>query len=211
MKLYYVHDPMCSWCWGFRPTWAKIRKTLENKIEIQYIVGGLAPDTDAPMPNSMKQEIAGYWKTVQEHIPGTEFNFDFWDKCTPKRSTYPACRAILAARKQNPDNELDMIEAIQKAYYLNAQNPSEIDTLIALADSLALDVSMFESDIKSDALNKTLKQELLFARKIGARGFPSMILGGEGNYSYVPLNYNDPSDALFFIEQYSKNISSANN
>ncbi|MFT6977114.1 MAG: putative protein-disulfide isomerase, partial [Shewanella psychromarinicola] len=19
--LYYVHDPMCSWCWGYRPTW----------------------------------------------------------------------------------------------------------------------------------------------------------------------------------------------
>ncbi len=195
---------MCSWCWGFRPTWAKIRKALESKIEIQYIVGGLAPDTDTPMPDSMKMEVAGYWKGVQEHIPGTEFNFEFWDKCTPKRSTYPACRAVLAARKQNPESELDMIEAIQKAYYLNAQNPSEIETLVALAGSLELDVSLFEADLKSEALNKTLGQELVFARKIGERGFPSMILGGEGKYSYVPLNYNDPSDALLFIKQYSQ-------
>ncbi|MCP4060185.1 MAG: DsbA family protein, partial [Pseudoalteromonas sp.] len=20
-KLIYVHDPMCSWCWGYKPTW----------------------------------------------------------------------------------------------------------------------------------------------------------------------------------------------
>ena len=24
--LYYVYDPMCSWCWGYKPTWDKVKK-----------------------------------------------------------------------------------------------------------------------------------------------------------------------------------------
>ena len=154
MILYYVHDPMCSWCWGFRPNWLKIRTALKNVVEIKYLLGGLAPDSDTPMPESMQRDIAGYWKKVQQHIPGTEFNFDFWERCSPRRSTYPACRAVVAARKQNPDIELDMIEAIQKAYYLNTQNPSDDETLIALAESLELDAKHFADDLNSSEIQQ---------------------------------------------------------
>jgi protein-disulfide isomerase-like protein with CxxC motif len=57
---------------------------------------------------------------------GTEFNFDFWTKCQPRRDTYKACRAVIAASQQNAEEA--MIEAIQKAYYLRAMNPSEHDS-----------------------------------------------------------------------------------
>ena len=95
MILYYVHDPMCSWCWGFRPTWQKIQEGLSDDVEVRYLLGGLAPDSQEPMPKSMQLDIASYWGKIQQHISGTEFNFDFWEKCKPRRSTYPACRAVL--------------------------------------------------------------------------------------------------------------------
>ena len=107
---------MCSWCWGFRPTWAEIKANLPDEVEVKYLLGGLAPDSKEPMPESMQSDIAGYWRRIQQHIPGTKFNFDFWDKCEPKRSTYPACRAVIAARKQNSEIELDMIDKIQNAF-----------------------------------------------------------------------------------------------
>ncbi|MBE8572891.1 DsbA family protein, partial [Vibrio sp. OPT46] len=28
IKLYYVHDPMCSWCWGYKPTLDKLKQQL---------------------------------------------------------------------------------------------------------------------------------------------------------------------------------------
>ncbi len=199
MILYYVHDPMCSWCWGFRPSWLKIRTALKNEVEIKYLLGGLAPDSDMPMSESMQRDIAGYWKKVQQHIPGTEFNFDFWEKCSPRRSTYPACRAVIAARKQNPDIELDMIEVIQKAYYLNTQNPSDNETLIALAESLGLDAKQFADDLNSGETQQQLEQEMIFARQIGAHGFPSMILEKDGAYQYIPLDYNHPEAVISYI------------
>ena len=197
--LYYVHDPMCSWCWGFRPVWKEICKNLPENIEIKYILGGLAPDSDDPMSEEMKLEIAGYWRKVQKHIPDTEFNFDFWTKCIPKRSTYPACRAVIATKEQNPSLEKEIISAIQASYYLQAKNPSENEVLIAIAVSLGLDENRFIEDLSSAKTQKKLDEDIVFSRQIGAQGFPSMILGDEAGYQYVPLNYNDARSSLEFI------------
>ena len=98
--LYYIHDPMCSWCWGYRPTWNALQQALPEDIQQVNVVGGLAPDSDEAMPMEQQKLIAGYWQRIAEEL-GTEFNFDFWTNCAPRRSTYPACRAILAAAAQD--------------------------------------------------------------------------------------------------------------
>ena len=112
--LIYVHDPMCSWCWSFSPVWRAVKKGLDDNIEIQYLLGGLAPDSHEPMPKDMQQSIRSTWQRIQQEVPGTEFNFDFWEKCQPRRSTYPACRAIIACRKQQPNLEEDMLLLFNK-------------------------------------------------------------------------------------------------
>ena len=43
--LYYIHDPMCSWCWAYRPTLMQLRENLPDDIRWQNVLGGLAPDT----------------------------------------------------------------------------------------------------------------------------------------------------------------------
>ena len=199
--LYYVHDPMCSWCWGFRPVWQEIRQNLDGNIQVKYILGGLAPDIDEIMPVAMQQDIAGYWRKIRQYIPNTEFNFDFWQQCEPRRSTYPACRAVIAARKQQADIELAMIEGIQKAYYLHAQNPSNDDTLISLAVNLGLDKTRFSEDLNAQSTQNELLEEIQFSRSIGAQGFPSMVLEKNGQAQLVPLNYNEAQATLDFIEQ----------
>jgi putative protein-disulfide isomerase len=190
---------MCSWCWGFRSTWENIQANLPKSIEVQYVLGGLAPDSNEPMPEAMRKDIVGHWIKIQQHIPSTQFNFDFWEQCEPRRSSYPACRAVIAAKKQNPETEKLMIKAIQTAYYLNAKNPSNDETLVTLAKQLSLDEAKFSVDINSVETQQQLKNEILFAQKIGARGFPSMIIEKGGNYLYVPLNYNNSREALAFI------------
>ncbi len=197
--LYYIHDPMCSWCWGFRPVWQLIRQKLPSNIRVKYILGGLAPDSDEPMPLAMQQDIAGYWRKIQQHIPNTEFNFDFWQQCEPRRSTYPACRAVIAVRKQQADLELVIIESIQKAYYLQAQNPSNDDTLILLAGKLGLDKDQFSEALKAQSTQNELQKEIQFSQSIGAQGFPSMFLERDGHTQLVPLDYNEPQPTLDFI------------
>ena len=83
--LIYVHDPMCSWCWGFEPVRAQLFAALDGRIPIRRLVGGLAPDSDAPMPAEMRLGLQQTWRRIQHTIPGSEFNFDFWSECSPRR------------------------------------------------------------------------------------------------------------------------------
>jgi hypothetical protein len=54
MRLLYVMDPMCGWCYGFQPE-------LENflvkyhSVKLEWIMGGLAPDTKQPMDDNLKK------------------------------------------------------------------------------------------------------------------------------------------------------------
>ena len=127
---------MCSWCWGFSKTWSAIKSSLSDDISIQYVMGGLAPDSNEPMTDEMREYIQMNWRKIERSVPGTKFNYDFWTNCSPKRSTYPACRAVIAIRKQNPSLEEKMINSIQHAYYIDAKNPSDDSTLIGLASKL---------------------------------------------------------------------------
>lgn len=194
--LYYVHDPMCSWCWAFVPTWERILHKLPGHIEVRYVLGGLAPDSDAAMPQQMQTAIRGYWKDIQKRVPGTEFNFDFWKKCKPRRATFPSCRAVIAAKSQNPDKEKPMIRAIQEAYYLQAKNPSDDSTLIEIAGKLGLNEEYFAKDLNSPHTHKALKAEQRLSAEIGAQGFPSLILQSPAGYRTLMLDYNNASVVL---------------
>ncbi len=188
-RLYYIHDPMCSWCWAFVPVWQQVQDALADlPVQIEYLLGGLAPDSDAPMADHMQQMLQATWRRIQQHVPGTGFNFDFWTDCQPRRSTWPACRAVLAAANQQLERE--MILAIQRAYYLRAMNPSDDATLIQLAQELGLDVRRFAADLDSEPTRQRLQHQMQQAQSMPINGFPSLVLEVATGYQALPLDYN---------------------
>lgn len=204
--LYYVHDPMCSWCWGFRPTWNEIQRRLPADIEVRYLVGGLAPDNDQPMPEEMQQMLQGAWRKIQGMLRAP-FNFEFWTRTKPRRSTYPACRAEIAANQQGKGKE--MIFAIQRAYYLRALNPSDTETHLQLAEELGLDVAQFETDLKSAETQAELMRQIQLGQKLGAHGFPSLILEVNGKSQYFHHDYLDADVNLNKIEEIRAELSAS--
>ncbi len=192
---------MCSWCWGFRPALEELLHNLPQTVTAKRVLGGLAPDSDAPMPEAMQQMLQQTWLRIQTSIPGTEFNFDFWTENQPTRSTWPSCRAVLAAARQNPEFELPMISAIQEAYYLHARNPSETATLVALAGETGCDTEQFADYLHSDAARAELDDHRRTAHHLGAQGFPSLIFANARNEAYpIAVDYNRTASMIEQIE-----------
>jgi putative protein-disulfide isomerase len=188
LKLLYVYDPMCSWCWGYSKTWAVLQHEIKDLIEVKYYVGGLAPDSNDIMPLQMQTMLQQTWLNITAEL-GCEFNFDFWTKCTPKRSTYWACRAILVAREY--DLEQKMLYSIQQAYYLQAKNPSDISVLVDIAGELGLNEKTFLEKLYCESTNRQLEQEVSFARMLPIQGFPSLVLAVKGQYIPIKLDYKN--------------------
>ena len=190
--LFYIHDPMCSWCWGFSHTWNKVKNSLPSEINVQYILGGLAPDSSEVMPNEMREFIQMNWHKIEQKIPGVSFNYTFWDSCTPKRSTYPACRAVIAVKNQNSELEQTMVKLIQQAYYLDAKNPSEDDVLISLAKTLDLDIKQFTQDLNSEPTQQKLLDDIALMQSLEVSSFPSLVLQTTNGIKSITIDYNNP-------------------
>ena len=171
-------------------------RRLPDGMVARRLLGGLAPDSDAPMPEDLRERLQQTWHRIQSHIPGTEFNFDFWTRCTPRRSTYPSCRAVIAARRQGPQYDELMTKAIQRAYYLQARNPSDESTLVELAGELELDTAVFADDLRSESVDKEFEHEREQALALGADSYPSLVLVDGDRHHPIPIDYHDSRPML---------------
>ena len=187
-SLIYVMDPMCSWCWAFSKPLASFLER-HPELPIQYVMGGLAPDSDEPMDLSMRSKLQSIWHHIEENT-GTEFNHQYWKVNSPRRSTYPACRAVIAAGMLEPDSIAKMISAIQHAYYLNAKNPSDIAVLVECAELIGLDAETFKRLMTSDEINEELSQHLNASRNLGVGGFPALLFDDGTQLTPLALGYS---------------------
>lgn len=194
--LYYVYAPMCSWCYAFRPVWQQVQQQLPLSIQVQTVLGGLAPDTDEPMPSTTKDMIQANWHKIMQVVPGTEFNFSFWTNCQPRRSTYPACRAVLAAEFQQAQAGQTMLTAIQNTYYQQARNPSDTSTLIALATEIGLQAERFAIDLKSVSIQEQFEHNLALADQLGVNSFPSLVLETNKKLRRIEHSYTNAAAIL---------------
>ena len=182
MQLLYIMDPMCGWCYGFRP---ELESFLENHptAEMDWIMGGLAPDTKEPMDDNLKQTIASYWYEIEKRSQVT-FNHDFWQLNTPYRSTYPACRAVIAAEALVEKSAHKMAEAIQAAYYQQAKNPSLEETLVCCASKIGLDEGKFINVFTAAETEQRFQQHLSIAYQLQLSGFPALFYIDDENHAY---------------------------
>lgn len=182
MRLIYVLDPMCAWCYAFAPE-LRAFLTAHPNATVDFIMGGLAPDNDTPMDENLRQTIASYWHQIERKTQVT-FNHNYWQVNTPYRSTYPACRAVLAAQSLSEQSAERMISAIQSAYYQQAKNPSLLDTLIDCAEAIGLDKQSFTQRIQSSDIEAQLQQHLQLTQQLQVTGFPALFYVTETQQAY---------------------------
>ena len=194
--LYYIYDPMCSWCYAFEHPLNILQKQLPAELNFKTILGGLAADTKTPMPIETQTMIQQAWQQIESTLPNVRFNFDFWTKNTPLRSTYPACRAILAVENQVPKLAESMRQLIQHAYYQEAKNPSLNETLIACAAQLSLNIDQFSKDLLSLAINIKLSEQRHFSRLLGVSSYPSLRLVLKSEIYTIPIDYTEIDPTL---------------
>ena len=202
MHLYYFHDPMCSWCYAFDKVLTEIETLLPDSIRLTKIIGGLAPDSDTPMPAHLINTIQSNWHQIEKTVPHVQFNFEFWSNNQPFRSTYPSCRAVLAAKKQSPAFENKMIQQIQWAYYKNAENPSLNQTLIQCAQRIGLNIELFKIDYTSQEIELALQKDIQFARSLAVSSYPSLRLDIDNQIVAINIDYNNAQNMLKQIQHF---------
>jgi len=95
-----------------------------------------------------------------------------------------------------------MLLAIQEAYYLHAQNPSDTGVLIKLAEDIGLDCETFSVDLNSKCCKDQLKNELQLSRELGVNSFPSLVLLRNHVRTNIPVDYKNSKNILCSIRNH---------
>lgn len=200
MQFIYVMDPMCAWCYGFQPELEQFLAQFPSS-KIMWVMGGLAPDNEQPMALEIQQTIADYWHQIEEKTQ-VSFNHDYWSLNTPYRSTYQACRAVIAAEAMEEQAAQRMSKAIQSAYYREAKNPSLNQTLFDCASSIGLDTEKFQGLLLSNQAEQALQQHLSITQQLQVSGFPALFYLNKDNQAYpLTLGYCTATDLLERFEK----------
>ena len=65
--LFYIHDPMCSWSYGFKPTLKQLLADLPGNIQVKRVLGGLATDSDQAIDRFGKVFVKNFWRDAVFH------------------------------------------------------------------------------------------------------------------------------------------------
>lgn len=194
--LIYFADPMCSWCWGFAPVIEAAQARHGAALPVRLVLGGLRPGTTQPMTPAAKAELATHWSHVHE-ASGQPFDLGFFGRDGFVYDTDPACRAVVAARRQDPDQALPYLHAAQAAFYAKNRDVTDAGVLADLAAGLGLDRVRFAADVASRDVKQEAWGDYATSQNAGVRGFPTLIVGPnpDGAFAMVTRGYQ-PAPAV---------------
>ena len=198
MKLIYVGDPLCSWCYGFGP---QLEAVLAKRpsLELSIVLGGLRAYEKEPMPAARKAEIGGYWQRVHD-LTGAAFaplaahgamaRIDF------VYDTEPPCRAVVTARLLDSARALPLYHAIQSAFYRDGRDVTQYGVLTEIAAENHFDRAAFASALESDAMRVATRGDFETAAGWGIRGFPALVVEHNNQLSLLASGFT-PADEVF--------------
>lgn len=188
--LIYVHDPMCSWCYGFRPTWNALKAQLPKSLPVVSLLGGLAEDSSEPMAPETAEYLKEVWTRI-ESVCDVQFDFSYWDQNPlPPRTTYIACRAVIAAERLAGRGDA-FAARIQDAYYNEAQNVWDARVLTGLAESFGFRAEAFQQALNSDDVYAVHEEQRALASRLEITGYPSLLLIKEEQGYPIAIRHGD--------------------
>jgi putative protein-disulfide isomerase len=186
--LWYVADPMCSWCWGFMPVIEAIRHEYGGRVKAELLLGGLRPGTKDPMPSTQREEILRHWRTVQR-MTGQPFKFE---GAMPEGFIYdtePASRGAVTVSIINSKVIFPFFKTVQSAFYVEQQDVTSAVVLAQLATGMGLDAQRFLEVFESDTAKRRTLEHFNKARQWGVHGFPTVVMQNAAGYSPLTTGY----------------------
>lgn len=203
----YIGDPQCSWCWGIAKEMQKIQAfTLRNDMNFTIIVGGLRVDGSQPWDDEFKGFLRQHWQQVTTRTD-QPFGYELLNLPEFDYNTEPACRAVVAAKNLIADSDLPISSvlsffvAIQHKFYVDSQDPKQIEFYNTICSDLGLDFAKFSQLFNSDEIKSQTTAEFNITRNWGVSGYPTIIHSDGKQLSMISSGYQKSDSIIETMQQ----------
>ncbi len=186
--LWYVADPMCSWCWGFSPVISAIEEAYKNQLQISLILGGLRPGTIDSVTERFRNDILRHWREVHERT-AQPFKFD---GAMPDGFVYDTelpSRAVVTIGEVDAATMLPYFKSVQRAFYAEGEDVTRPEILATLAQRHNVDPEKFLADFHTEDMKQKTQSHFFQAQQAGITGFPTVVMQGRGGIDLLTAGY----------------------
>lgn len=192
MKIVYVYDALCGWCFGFAPVMAQFEEKYKDTLEFEIISGGMITGDRIGAIGDVASYISWAYKNVED-ASGVKFGSVFLNE-TLKNGTaiftsIPPAIALSVFKSKLPKQSLNFASALQNAIYYDGIEPENITEYATIAERFGLDKSQFLSDMQNETY--LLKAQNDFKKSSGLRvnGFPTVFVLHQNQHYKMASGY----------------------
>lgn len=196
-QLLYGYDPLCGWCFAFRPTMAAVRAAFPD-LPITLVMGGLVVgERVAPVSQSREYLISGLEQVRRTAgvSAGDAFYGGLLKEGTYISNSEPPCRAVYVAQQLASQHAYAFADALPEAYYVHGLPLDDASVLAELATQHGIDGEALVHHWQSDAAKQGVQQAFREARAAGFNSYPTLAYQ-RGERAQMVGHYMRPEQAV---------------
>ncbi|BAM91563.1 hypothetical protein S58_55860 [Bradyrhizobium oligotrophicum S58] len=199
MRLTYLFDPLCGWCYGAGPAIEKLAG--HDNVTLELLPTGLFAGRGAGRMDAQFSEYA--WSNDQRiaKLTGQRFTDDYRTRILGAGGAFDSTAASLgltAVHATDPGRELTALKELQLARYVRGQDIVSVagvgEILLSLGLAKAAERMLARDPALVEAYGRRIQTARTLMRRHGLSGVPALLAGegpGQrplpGNALYEPL------------------------
>ena len=185
MKIEFVHDVICSFCFPMSHRMRKIYEKYSN-VEIthrSFALGWDVKNFEAMFGSheAVKPEVLGHWEQANQNDDLNRFNIEGMreqDFLFPT-SQVPLVAAKAAGLLGSEEMYWEAFDALQHALFVENKNIADVDVVEEVIQGTSLPFEEWKSLFENEDTTKAVLEDLDFVKRNGINSVPALIVEGK--------------------------------
>ena len=192
MKIIYVYDALCGWCYGFSPVLSQFQEKYKDILNFQVISGGMILGSRIGPIGEVASYISKAYKEV-EKVTGVEFGNAFLNNTLKNGdaifTSLPPAIALSVFNELNAGKIVQFTSAMQRAIYYDGIYPEDLEAYGLIATKFGIDAKSFVLKMKTPLYRKLAEDDFETSSKLNVSGFPTVFIENNESYRKIGSGY----------------------
>lgn len=192
MKIYYVYDPLCVFCYGFSPLIHKLYKKYSDRIDFELLPGGLWIDDNV---KHVTPQVAANLRKASEKVSnmsGKAFGEAFYKLLDTDHvfDSFAGSKAMATITDMKLKDPFDYLNLIYESTFINGKDSNDINEYSKAAETLNMNSDLFTSSYLDEEMIEKTYSLIKKAKELGVKSFPTVLVEKNNEYYSYPINYS---------------------
>ena len=186
LKVLFVTDPMCSWCWGMAADIERVRRSLGARVVFDLVMGGINTHGTQPVGAYGRSRILSLWEAVAA-TTGQPFGMTLPGSYV--HNSTQSCVAVEAVRQATGEAPFGYLHDLQERFCCEGEDVTDIAVLRDRAAAHGVARSHFDALFSAPETLARVRFQFDIARSFGTQALPSVLIEQDGDTRLLAGGY----------------------